>query len=69
MGTEQSVTDVKDYNTCLAAVGCDGEVAGLIGEEVSIDFVDGHKNKMCAQVAGFLRNIFHGAIKETGHGY
>ncbi len=28
---------------CVAAVGCDGEAAGLIGEKVAIDFVDGHE--------------------------
>jgi hypothetical protein len=49
--------------------GCDGEAAGLIGEEVDIDLVDGHENKMCAQVVGFLRDIFYGVIKEVWHVY
>ncbi len=42
------VVDVEDNNICIAAVGYDGEAAGLIGEEVAIDLVDGHENKMCA---------------------
>jgi hypothetical protein len=32
----------------VAAIGCDGEVASLIGEEFAIDLVDGYENKMCA---------------------
>ncbi len=43
-----AVVDIKDDNIGMAAVGCDGEVAGLINEEVAIDFVDGHENKFCA---------------------
>ncbi len=35
------IVDVKDANMCMAVVGCDGEAASLIGEEVAIDFVDG----------------------------
>jgi hypothetical protein len=31
----------------MATVGCDGEVASLIGKEVAIDLIDGHENKMC----------------------
>ncbi len=49
----------------MIAVRCDGEVAGLIGEEVAIDCVDGHEDKICVQVVGFLRDIFHGVIKEV----
>ncbi len=41
------VVDVEDNDICVAADGCDGEVAGLVGEEVAIDLVDGHENKMC----------------------
>jgi hypothetical protein len=41
------IVDVDNNNICVAAVGCDGEVAGLISEEVAIDLVDGHENKMC----------------------
>ncbi len=43
----------------MTMVGYDGEAAGLIGEEVTIDLVDGHENKKCASVVGFLRDIFH----------
>jgi hypothetical protein len=39
--------DVEDNNMCMAIVGCDGEAANLISEEVAIDFVYGHENKMC----------------------
>jgi hypothetical protein len=52
----------------MASVGCDGEEAGLIGEEVATDFIDGHENEMCVQVLGFLRDIFHEVIKEVRHG-
>jgi hypothetical protein len=38
----------------------DREAACLIGEEVAIDFVDGHENKVSADVVGFLRDILHG---------
>ncbi len=31
----------------MATVGCDGKLAGLIGEEDAVDLVDGHENKMC----------------------
>ena len=51
----------------MAAVGCDGEAAGLIGEEYIIDFVDGHENKMCASVVWFLRDILHGVIGDVWH--
>ncbi len=57
------VVDVEDNNLYMAAVGCDGEAAGLIGEEVAIDLVDGHEDKMCARVVGF----FHGVIKMVWH--
>ncbi len=40
------VEDVEDSNICIAAVGHGGEAVGLIGEEVAIDLVDGHENKM-----------------------
>jgi hypothetical protein len=33
---------VEDNNICVAAVGCDRETACLIGEEVAVDFLDGH---------------------------
>jgi hypothetical protein len=42
------VVDVEDNNIQVAMVGCDGEAAGLIGEEFAIDLVFGHENKMCA---------------------
>ncbi len=50
-------------------VECNGEAASLISKEVAIDFLGGHENKMCAQVAEFLMDIFHGVIEEVGHGY
>ncbi len=53
----------------MAAVGCDGEAASLVGEEVAIDLVDDHEDKMCAHIVGFLRDIFHGVIKEVWHLY
>ncbi len=49
----------------MAAVGCDGEAASLIGEEVAINFIDGHENKMCARVVGFLRDILHWVINNV----
>jgi hypothetical protein len=61
------VLDVEDNNVFIAMVGCDGELASLIGEEVAIDLVDGHENKMCVQVVELLRDIFHKVIKEVGH--
>jgi hypothetical protein len=51
----------------MAAVGRDGEVAGLIGEEVAIDFIAGHENRMCACVVGLLRDIIHGVIDNVCH--
>jgi hypothetical protein len=38
-------------------------MACLIGEEVVINFVDGHEDKVLASVVGFLRDILHGVIK------
>jgi hypothetical protein len=61
------IKDVEDNNICVAAVECNGEAACLIGEEIAIDFVDGHKNKVCVGVVGFLRDIFHGVIEEVRH--
>ncbi len=51
----------------MAAVGRDGEVACLIGEDVAIDFIDGHENKMFVGVVGFLRDIPHGVINNVRH--
>jgi hypothetical protein len=51
----------------VAAVGCDGEAAHLIGEKVAIDFIDGNDNKVFAGVVGFLRDILHGVIKDVWH--
>ncbi len=51
----------------MAAIGCDGKVAYLIGEEVAVDFVDGHENKVCAGVVGFFRDILHGVIEDVRH--
>ncbi len=63
------VKDVEDNNLCIcvAVVGCDGEAACLISEKVAIDFVDGHENKVCAGVVGFLKDILHGFIKDVRH--
>ncbi len=58
---------VEDNNICVATVGCDGEVASMISEEVSIDFIDGHENKMCVCDVGFLRDILHGVINDVRH--
>ncbi len=35
----------------------------MIGEEVAIDFIDGHEDKVSAGVAGFLRDILHRVVK------
>ncbi len=51
----------------MAVLGRDGVAAGLISEEVAIDFIDGHENKMCACVVGFLRDILHGIINDVRH--
>jgi hypothetical protein len=40
------VEDVEDNNIFVALVGCDREAASLISEEVAIDFVDVHENKV-----------------------
>jgi hypothetical protein len=61
------IEDLEDNNICLAAVGCDGKAVDLIGEEVAIDLLDGHENKMCVRVVGFLRDIFHGVIDNVWH--
>jgi hypothetical protein len=58
---------VEDKNICVAAVRRDGKVASLIGEEIAIDFVDGHENEMCACVVGFLRDILHWVINNVWH--
>jgi hypothetical protein len=63
----EQITLVSNNNICVAMVGRDGEAACLIGEEVTIDFIDGHKNKMCAGVVGFLRDILHGVIEVVRH--
>ncbi len=61
------IKDVEDNNICVATVGHDGEAAGLIGEEVAIDFIDGHENKLCVCDVGFLRDILHGVIDDVRH--
>jgi hypothetical protein len=58
---------VEDNYICVVPVGPDGEGACLIGEEVAIDFIDGHENKMCEGVAGFLRDFLHGVINDVRH--
>ncbi len=58
---------VEDNNTCVAAVGRDGEAVCLISDEVAIDFIDGHENEMCAGVVGFLRDILHGVVNNVRH--
>jgi hypothetical protein len=63
------VLDVNDNNVCMVVVGCDRKAASLVCEEIAIDFVDGHENEMCARVAGFLSDIFHGVIEEVGCRY
>ncbi len=42
-------------------------MACLIGEEVAIDFIDGHEDKVSAGTVGFLRDILHRAIKAVGN--
>jgi hypothetical protein len=49
----------------VAMVGCDREAACLMSEEVAIDFIDGHENKVSVGVVGFLRNILHGVIEDV----
>ena len=51
----------------MAAVGRDRAPASLIGEEVAIDFIAGHENRMCACVVGLLRDIIHGVIDNVCH--
>jgi hypothetical protein len=34
-----------------------------MGEEVAIDFVDGHEDEVRVGIVGFLRDILHGVIK------
>jgi hypothetical protein len=51
----------------MAAVRCNGEAAYLIGEEVAIDFIDGHEDKVSAVVVGFLRDILHRVVKAVGN--
>ncbi len=58
---------VEDNNICVAAVGRDGEATCLIGEEVAIDFIDGHEHEMCAGFVGLLRDILHGVINNVTH--
>jgi hypothetical protein len=50
-----------------AVVGCDGEPACLISEEVTIGFIDGHEQEVCSGVKGFLRDILHGVIEDVRH--
>jgi hypothetical protein len=57
----------EDNNICVAAVGHDREAACLIGEEVAINFIDGHENKICTGVVGFLRGILHGVVNNVRH--
>ncbi len=47
----------------MAVVGYDRETACLIGEEVAVDFVDGHEDKVHAGIVWSLRDILHGVIK------
>ncbi len=67
------VKDVEYYNICMDTVGCDREAACLISEEVAIDLVDGHEDKVSAGIVGFLRDILRRVIKDVGnlkwHGY
>ena len=42
-------------------------MASLIGEEVAIDFIDGHADKVSACVVGFLRDILHRVVKAVGN--
>jgi hypothetical protein len=44
---------------------CDREPACLISEEVAIDFVDSHEDKVSVGIVGFLRYILHGVIKDV----
>ncbi len=61
------IKDVKDNNICVAMVVCDREAACLIGEEVAIDFIDCHENKVYAGVVGFLRDILDEVIEDVRH--
>jgi hypothetical protein len=44
-------------------VYCDVEAACLIGEEVAIDFIDGHEDKVSAGIVGFLKGILHRVLE------
>ena len=37
----------------------------MIGEEVAIEFVDGHEDKVSASIVGFLRDILHRFVKDV----
>ncbi len=39
----------------------------MIGEEVAIDFIGGHENKVSTGVEGFLRDIFHRVVEVVGN--
>jgi hypothetical protein len=39
----------------------------VIGEEVAIDFVGGHEDKVSSSVVGFLRDFLHRVIKDVGN--
>ncbi len=58
---------VEDNYICVAMVGHDGEAACRISDKIVIDFIDGHENKMCASIVGFLRDILHGVINDVRH--
>ncbi len=38
----------------------------MVGEEVAIDFVDGHEDKVSAGM-GFLTDILHRVVKDVGN--
>ncbi len=63
-----SIVDVEDNTICVAAVGCDGEAASLIGEEVAIDLVSERENNLTACLSVRLSVRLCKLIVERGCG-
>ena len=57
---EVGVDNVEKNNVVVAFVGCDGESAGLIGEQLSLGFGDCHEYHVGFVVLWSLLGFFHG---------
>ncbi len=55
-GNVVGIVAIEDEKISVATVGCDGEVAHLVGEEKPSDFVGVHEDKVCHCVSRFLNN-------------